>query len=144
MRRFVIATGIACLLLSSLAGGAQAGRKAKPRTAKVEYTNPNAVSTGPGTLSFYSEWTGNLKVIKTKRTEDTMSISVEDAAGGTVAGAVYQGGSVVDRFCGPKDDIQLPGGKEVIIEIYAGLCQGENKASVVTQGTITATFKDLR
>ena len=144
MRKFVVATGIACLLLSSLAGGAQAGKKAKARTATIEYTHPNAVSAGAGTVALYSQWSGNLKVIKTKRSEETMSISVDDAAGGTVAGSVYQRGSVVDRFCGSEDNIQLPGGKEVIVEIYAGLCQGENKASVVTQGTITATFQDLR
>ena len=143
MRKIIAAVGIAGLLVSGLGAHAQAGRKPKARTATIDYTNPNAVSIGPGNLAVYSEPTGGFHLFKTKRSEDHASFAVEDASGQAVAAAIYQNGDLVDRFCGSADNIKLPGGTSVIVELYAGVCQ-DNTPSMVTQGTITGTFKNLK
>ena len=144
MRKLILTAAVACLVVSSFGGSAVAGRKAKGRTATIQYERPHAVSTGPFNVSVYVQDIEEFKIFKTSRSEDTMSVSVEDASGTSVSGAVYQKGTLVDRFCGSDDAIKLPGGKEVIVEIFAGLCEDGYAPSIVTQGTITATFKDLK
>jgi hypothetical protein len=141
MRKTIVAIGVAGLLLSSIGGQALAGKASKARTATIEYANPNAVSTGDFNVSFYSEQTGGFHVFKTKKSENLASFQIEDASGQAVSAALYQNGKLVDRFCGSGDDIKLPGGKHVIIELYAGACE-DNTPSVVTQGTITGTFQN--
>ena len=138
MRKFIVAVAVAGLVVASFGGSASAGKKAKGRTATLEYANPNSFWVGPADVSVYTNGFADFLTFKTKRSEHNVSLSVEDASGIPVSGAVFQKGERVGRFCG-AGDVELPGGKSIIVSLYVGTCE-DNSPSVVTEGTITATF----
>ena len=142
MRKLIVAVAVAGLVLASLGGSAYAGKKAKSRTATLDYANPNAVWVGPFDVTVYTDAVAEFLTFRTKRSEDHVSISVEDASGLPVSGAIFQKGDRVGRFCG-EGDLDLPGGKYIIVTLYVGMCE-DNSPSVVTKGTITASFSDRR
>ena len=138
MRKFLVAVAVAGLVIASLGGSAYANKKAKGRTATLEYDKPNAFWVGPFDVSVYTNGFADFMTFKTKRSERNVSFSVEDASGMPVSGAVFQKGERVGRFCG-AGDVKLPGGKYIIVTLYTGTCE-DNSPSVVTEGTIMATF----
>ena len=134
-----IATG---LMTMSLVAPASAARG---RDVTAEYTMSNGAFVGHGE----AHWTlgAEYAVFTAEDDERTVSISIEDAFGGNVRGHVHinynDGGKKLDDqvdFCGATaEPIDVEPGSTIEVGTLMGICD-DNTPSIVTEGTITATF----
>ncbi|MDP9067923.1 MAG: hypothetical protein M3N53_06205 [Actinomycetota bacterium] len=138
--RKIIPTLIAALLSVSLAP--TSGAAASDREVTKAYTMAN------GTVVYNSasaEWSigTQYKVFRPQPGERFVSISVSDDAGQPVSGHVHirrEGKLDHVDFCNEtQTPIELGAAKKVEIGVHLGTCS-DATPSLVTQGTITATF----
>lgn len=122
----IIATSV---VPSSLAGD-------NGRTVKKNYTILR------GQIQFNDQevaWMGTQpESFQTRARERWVTLSLEDETGNPVLGRVQVNGEVV-RFCSDTEKpLRVRRGDEIKVNAIFGLCDGG--FSVVTEGTITATF----
>ena len=130
------------LVTAALASPAVAGSS---REVTEEYTMSNGAFVGHGE----AHWTlgAEYAVFEAEEDERFVSLAIEDGSGGSIRGHVHinynNGGKKLDDqvdFCGstPKP-IEIEPGATIEVGTLMGICD-DNTPSIVTEGTITATF----
>ena len=134
----LLTAGLAAAALVAPAGAATA------RRVTHDYTMANGAFVGHGE----AHWTlgAEYAVFEAKPGERELSLEIEDASGSPVRGHVhvyYGAGEKIDKtldFCGATPEpIALQPDTRIEVGTIMGLCDASTP-SIVTEGTITATF----
>ena len=137
--RAVVAGLVGCLIVLTATGSAASSK----RTAEKSYSMSNGMITGTGS----AYWTigSDLKKFRTKAGERTVVVSVADEIGTEVRGQIYtdvDGDGDIEQaadFCNESRPVRVRPGQRVQVAVLLGECP-DGESSVVTEGTITATF----
>ena len=142
MKKLIAAAGT-CLIAVSLVTPATAD--VRGREVTQDYTMSNGAFVGHGE----AHWTlgAAYSVFKAEKDERRVSIAIQDAFGETVRGHVHinynNGGKTLDDqvdFCGTTTEpIKVEPGSTIEVGTLMGFCD-DNTPSIVTEGTVTATF----
>ena len=142
MRKLMLVTLIATLVAAAFAP-AHAGRRTRQATS--DYT----MAEGMVTFDSQAHWTVGTEphVFTAKRAERAVTFSIADSIGRPVRGHAVldtDGDGQVDHraaaFCGETTQpIAVRPGQRVQVRVLMGTCE-DGTPSIVTQGTITATF----
>ncbi|HEV2757620.1 MAG TPA: hypothetical protein VG318_17795 [Actinomycetota bacterium] len=127
----------ACALL---AGAPSTGaRGTAPRTQTLEYT-AGGISAGPDQTTVVTVGDDVGKVVFRGGPERFVDVEVADAHGLPVTAVVSQGTLTEHYVCGASEKpLPIVPHKKVTVFLVNGVC-GDAGASVVTTGTVTATF----
>jgi hypothetical protein len=130
----ILAAGLVAASLLSPANAADTRR-----TVTETYSITSGFLTGStqGSIQIGTNW-----ALFTPRAGEThISLSIEDASGRPVLGKVFFVGSDRDtEFCSATDrPLRVRAGDDIYVGAYIGTC-ADGTVSVVTTGTITATF----
>lgn len=137
-RRLNVAAALtaAALVVAAPIAGA---RGIAPRTQTLEYT-AGGVSAGPDQTTVVTVGDDVGKVVFRGGPERFVEIEVADAHGLPVTAIVSQGEQTSHYVCGSSEKpLPIVPNKKVTVFLVNGLC-GDAGASVVTRGTVTATF----
>lgn len=145
MRR-IVGLVLAGLLAASLATPAAAGRSGRTVTKDYTMADGAIVSHGGGGAEAHWYLGANREIFRIRPAERFVSFSISDNAGQPVRGHIHidtdGDGRLeeLDDFCEetPKP-IAVGVAREVEVAVIFGPCHGGD-LSIVTQGTITATF----
>lgn len=152
MRRPMAILILGALLASgSVIPGAEAQSRRKPkrfeRTVVATYYGPAAAVSTPALLA--TAWchpyqsVGCVRFTMEER-ERYVSLELHDATGLTAGGLVLDGtDEFIGDVCGMTKRPLAPGGGYVEVWLVAGTCYGTNTPSVVSTGTVVATFSNL-
>lgn len=132
------ATAAAAALLAAAPGAAAGSPEVRRQT--LEYV-AGGVSSGPGQTTVVTVGDSIGKVVFRGGPEKLVSIEVADAHGLPVTAIVSQGDERHTHYVCGKSDGPLPivPYRRVTVFLVNGVC-GDAGASVVTTGTVTATF----
>ena len=142
MRRLPVTTAIAAAATAVLAGGVVAA-PATPRTQTLEYAG-GGVTTGPQRAIVVRAGDNVGAVVFRGGPERFVSVEIADRHGLPVTGIVAQPDEEETHICGAtKKPIRITPYENVTVFLMNGTC-GPSGASVVTTGTVTATFTTQR
>lgn len=135
----LIAGLVGCLMAMTATASAAPSK----RTAEKSYSMSNGMITG----SSSAYWTigSDLKKFKTRAGERTVVVSVADEIGTEVRGQIYtdvDGDGDLEQaadFCNESNALRVRPAQRVYVAVLFGECP-DGETSVVTEGTITATF----
>jgi hypothetical protein len=144
MKRLMMVATVGLLIAASPAAGA-----GKSREATEAYSMASGAVVSHGEVSGGEvHWTAgsHYALFRAERGEKLVTLAVEDQAGGPVLAHVHvdrDGDGELDDevdFCG-KTSEPIAVSKATVVEVGAlfGMCD-ESTPSIVTEGTITATF----
>ena len=148
MRRAMVAMAIGAVLAASVAAPAHAGKKPKPRSLEISYTEPAYGTSGVGlcfegtSCAFFGD-----PLLK----EKYVSVSIEDGLGTDVFASVIQdtnedgsylaSDDLTVHFCGSTaEPIEIEPDKGVSVWVWQGPGPNPPCAGGASSGTITATF----
>lgn len=138
MRRSVAAAAIAALATGLLAGSGAAAPVA-PRVQTLEYVG-GGVTIGPARATVVRAGDNVGAVVFRGGPERFVSVEIADAHGLPVTGIVTQPDEAGTYICGATDEpLRVRPYEKVTVFLLNGVC-GTDGASVVTTGTVTATF----
>lgn len=150
-----LALGLSSALVVAFSGPTAqgAGKKERKRTEVAAYVAPTIGYYTPTTARVGGVCDSTLRigcaVFETRPQEDLIEVTVDDAAGGPVAGVVWQAGpsgyEVIGEFCSATD-VPIPSrysGEPISVNVYAGACL-DGTPSVATRGTMEVTFSKER
>ena len=118
------------------------------RTDTAEYTIANGAAVGHGEVEPQAHWTlgADYARFRAVRGERSVTLEITDESGFPASGHVHidlDGDGKLDRqvdFCGKTSKpIAVRGGSVVEVGTIFGTCE-DGSPSIVTEGTITATF----
>ncbi|MGH2756874.1 MAG: hypothetical protein ACRDI3_03710 [Actinomycetota bacterium] len=142
-----VVVGLVLLIVTFYPPSTAEGKgKKKVRRVTVEYQGPGlGISTyhlgfAYLTLPCYNDAPHTCVRIPTNADERSVRIRIEDLSGTAVMAAVDQTQDDFEIFCGKSDHIPIVGGQDVRIHLLEGLCEDREEPSVVSIGTISATF----
>lgn len=165
MKRAIAVALTVGLLAGAFVGPAEAGKKKKKKkkpkrveeVIEIEYTGGNLGIASPaftgGACFVNPDFPFSCKdAIPTKPNMKFIKVEVADSTGQKAGGFLSQqdndGDGVNDgygEFCGGHEEpvqLELPS-SPVRISLFAGVCSDGSSPSIVTTGTITATFSNL-
>lgn len=150
----ILALCLSSALVVALSGpAASARKKEKKRKEVASYVAPTIGYYTPTVLRAGGVCDSTLRigcaVFEILPHEDLIRVAVHDAAGGPVAGVVWQAGpsgyEIIGEFCSVTE-VPIRSryeGEPVSVNVYPGTCL-DGSPSVVTQGTIEVTFSEER
>lgn len=136
-KAFVIATALSLLM------GTVSAASPSPRVVERPYSMSNGMVTG-NSEAYWTVGTA-FKAFKARRGERTVVFSITDEASPNVRGHIHtdvDGDGDVDHeadFCSESEPIAVRPGQRIEVAVLLGECP-DGEASLVTEGTITATF----
>ena len=147
MRRLpVVLVALVAFALVFPTGPSLAGR-ATTRQETIQYIGPNAAVSSPNLWAVLAKAecqdTGvSCLRLDSKRGERYMSLQIDDAVPGSTFVQVDQIVADSVEFCGrAKKRIPILGGYPVYVWLMSGTCFESTEPSIVTTGSITATFE---
>jgi len=148
MRRALVALSLSALVAGSIAMPAHAGKKARSRVMKLEYTEPAYGTAGIGvcfqgsSCAFFGDPVGK---------ERHVSVSIKDSLGTDVYASLIQDTNgdgnylatddLTVHFCGRTEEpVEIEPNAPVSVWVWQGPGAAPACAGGASSGTVTATF----
>ena len=147
MKKLIVTSVMIGLLAGALVGPAEAGKKKKPKTRVAEGTYDNPAVGVPGVVGTSNA--GGAFEFGTLSNERTISITIDDDAGGTPTFTMSQNSDpsdasyeIMGTWCGETPEpVAIEPGLPVRVSVYA--TPGPEQPTCISRassGTIVATF----